>query len=90
MREGIADGWAGMMRGGETCSALGCPGGSFGARRVFKTGNKWDGMREGTCWRNQDGEIGGDWVSACGPCLSQIRRADKTGRKGLLDRRDKD
>lgn len=50
----------------------------------------WDGMREGTCWRNQDGEIGGDWVSACGPCLSQIRRADKTGRKGLLDRRDKD
>ena len=44
MREGIADGWAGMMRGGETCSALGCPGGSFGARRVFKTGNKWDGM----------------------------------------------
>ena len=44
-----------------------------------------DEREEGTCWRNQDGEIGGDWVSACGPCLCQIRRADKTGRrrKGL-------
>ena len=90
MREGIADGWGGMMRGGETCSALGCPGGSSGARHVFKTGNKWDETEGGNMLEKSRWGDRGDWVSACGPCLSQIRRADKTGRKGLLDRRDKD
>ena len=45
MREGIADGWAGMMRGGETCSALGCPGGKF-----------WCG----TCFQNREQVVGWD------------------------------
>ena len=65
--------------------------GSSGVRHVFKTENKWDGMseRENMLEKSRWGDRG-DWVSACGPCLSQIRRRDKTGRKGLLDRRDKD
>ena len=64
------------MRGRETR-------GSSDVRHVFKTGNKWDGMRGNMLEKSRWGDRG-DWVSACGPCLSQIRRADKTGRrKGL-------
>ena len=84
-REGIFDGSWGMMRGRETCSVV---EGKVLVRGMFSkqgtSGIGWE--REGTCWRNQDGRDRGDSVSACGPCLSQIRRRDKPGRRKGLER----